>query len=477
MYRKIIPVSVIEKTFFKKLSPTVLFLLIFGIITGCIKSGGDTVYVEAPKDAQLPGIAISEMMGLNSLLYLGTSQTARAKRAVQFEMNQYARIKYLRQVFHWNTIEPSQGTFDFRAYDQILDEAEQYGQEFLGMFLYCALWNCPDGTCYPPSPTDYAKFVRQVVARYKDRIHMWEIWNEENFSRFWLPTPDAYRYGILLKETAKAIREVDPSAIIVLGGLCPLYDQSFESMWGYLIELYALHPDIGEYYDVLAIHPYTYLQFAPPESDNPANPLDQSVPHMIKEGKRILAMFGEQKPIWITEIGWHTSPLWPLGSATREQQADYLIRSLVLSASEGVEKYFWYCFEDRDEWMTNTEDSFGLVEYDPDPLDANPPAPKPSYTAYATIGAVLGDTGYVTALSTTPQGTARAHLFAKLDFSKQVIVVWNETEEVTVKVPSLAGMTKFKIVDRSGNETIVAPQDGFIEVTAGESPLFVVQER
>jgi hypothetical protein len=64
-----------------------------------------------------------------------------------------------------------------------------------------------------------------------------------------------------------------------------------------------------------------------------------------------------------------------------------------------------------------------------------------------------------------------------LDLSKQVIVVWNETEEVTVKIPSLAGMTKFKIVDRSGNETVVAPQDGFIEATAGESPVFVVQER
>lgn len=454
----------------------ILFLLVVGI-AGCIKSGGDSVYVEPPAAVLQPGVPVSEMMGLNSLLYLGSSSTAQAKRTFQFQMNQAAGIKYLRQVFHWNTIEPSQGVFDFTAYDRIMEEAEQYGQEFLGMFLYCSLWNCPDGTCYPPSPEDYAKFVRQVVARYKDRIRMWEIWNEENFSRFWLPAPDAYRYGILLKETARAIREVDPQAVIVLGGLCPLYDQSFESMWGYLIELYALHPDIGQYYDILAIHPYTYLQFAPPESDNPANPLDQSVTHMVKEGKRILAMFEDDKPIWITEIGWHTSPLWPLGSATREQQADYLVRSFVLSASEGVGKYFWYCFEDRDEWETNTEDSFGLVEYDPDPLDSEPPAPKPSYTAYAVIGAVLGDTGYVSELPVTPAGGARAHLFAKSDFSKYVVVVWNEYETVNVKVASIEGMTRFKIVDRSGNEMEVIPQSGYIEVEAGASPLFVVQER
>lgn len=455
---------------------SLFFLIIIGV-AACIKSGGDSVYVEPPTSIPSPGIRVSEIMGLNSLLYLGSSPTTQAKRAFEFEMNQSAGIKYLRQVFHWNTIEPLQGKFDFTNYDQIIEEAEQYGQEFIGMFLYCSLWNCPDGTCYPPSAQDYAKFVRQVVARYKDRIHVWEIWNEENFSRFWLPSPDAYRYGILLKETAKAIREVDPDAIIVLGGLCPLYDHSFESMWGYLIELYALHPDIGAYYDVLAIHPYTYLQFAPPESDNPANPLEQSVTHMVKEGKRILTKFGDDKPIWITEIGWHTSPLWPLGSATREQQADYLVRSFVLSASEEVEKYFWYCFEDREEWMTNTEDSFGLVEYDPDPLDSNPPAPKPSYTAYATIGAVLGDTGYVMELSVTPSGAARAHLFASSDFSKQVIVVWNENEEVTVKISCFQEMTKFKIVDRNGNETAVVPQDGFIEVEAGPSPLFVVEER
>ena len=57
------------------------------------------------------------------------------------------------------------------------------------------------------------------MLRYKDRVHHWEIWNEPNYWRFWLPQPDVGAYTTLLKQAYAAIKAVDPAATVMVGGL------------------------------------------------------------------------------------------------------------------------------------------------------------------------------------------------------------------------------------------------------------------
>ena len=70
---------------------------------------------------------------------------------------------------------------------------------------------------YMPQLEPWLAYVRAGVARYKGRIHTWEVWNEPNIG-FWLSSNEDYVR--LLKATYTAIKSVDPTARVTMGGPC-----------------------------------------------------------------------------------------------------------------------------------------------------------------------------------------------------------------------------------------------------------------
>ena len=79
-------------------------------------------------------------------------------------------------------------------------------------------------------------FVRAAAARYGRNgeywpwfkaatgqdplpIEEWQVWNEPNATAYWPPKPDAEEYATLVRETSTALRESDPDAEVVLGGM------------------------------------------------------------------------------------------------------------------------------------------------------------------------------------------------------------------------------------------------------------------
>jgi len=78
----------------------------------------------------------------------------------------------------------------------------------------------------------WLEFVKRTVQRYKDKIKYWEVWNEPNHFAYWGAEPNGFEYGLLLKETAKIIRSIDPAAKILAGsmaGLDPEFTDAFLS--------------------------------------------------------------------------------------------------------------------------------------------------------------------------------------------------------------------------------------------------------
>ena len=63
----------------------------------------------------------------------------------------------------------------------------------------------------------WLRYVRAVVARYKGKVTMWEVWNEPDGRK----NLDSYPlYANLFVRTAKVIREVDPDVKIAAFGSC-----------------------------------------------------------------------------------------------------------------------------------------------------------------------------------------------------------------------------------------------------------------
>jgi len=90
----------------------------------------------------------------------------------------------------------------------------------------------------------FCRYVDYVVRRYKDKVHYWELWNEENG---WFPNHEPELYGKLLASAGRKLKEVDPSAYFVFGGTAAPAPLTVER---------ALREGGAPYVDAYAFHPY-----------------------------------------------------------------------------------------------------------------------------------------------------------------------------------------------------------------------------
>ena len=218
-------------------------------------------------------------------------------------------------------------------------------------------WN---KTWRPRNSRDYADFMRFVVDRYSPRgVHAYEVWNEPNLERFWASGVNAGEYVELLKAAYPAIKQADPSATVVLGGLS-------KSDYPFLERLY----DAGAkpYFDVAAVHPYTG-RVEPGACWNQGGTSRKALDSFcaLEEVRRVMVANGDSaKKVWLTELGWSSyNGEWGVSEAN---QAKYLTEALVkLESYPWVEKAYIYGFRNlywSHDKATDIEANFGLVRTD-----------------------------------------------------------------------------------------------------------------
>ncbi len=335
----------------------------------------------------------------NPVTNYGIAGFGRANIEFQFQKMREIGLQIVRREITWAAVEPVRGEFDFRWFDDVVDMALDYGLKYLGILAYGNKWasregeSLPDdqGDFYPPDdPGDFANYVYTTVQHYRGRIKMWEIWNEPNGGyRFWKSSlvGDPEGYGNLLKVAYEAVKRACPECIVSYGGL--FYHQ--EVIMGaplYLEKSLEYNPDLGNYFDVFAYHPYPfYPPMAPPESDGF---LETPIYDMSYNLTSILEMHGISKPLWITEIGWPT-----IYSLSETDQARYLVRSFVLAYATGASMYLYFTFWDSDitRAIVPPEAKFGLYDYPYGVTDFESLA-KPAWFAYANVIRLLGNSRF-----------------------------------------------------------------------------------
>lgn len=269
------------------------------------------------------------------------------------------RVQWAREEFYWNRIEPVAGTFVWTGYDDVVSMYQRSGTNVLGLLAYSATW----ASTHPnPASTDdrvfsvpdlgaWSTFVRTVVGRYKDTVHAWEIWNEPDAAHFLRPTAGSTAYLPMLKAAYQAIKEVDPTAIVVTGGTAGIN-------YAFVKNLYALG---GKgYFDAIGVHAYRTLgadfRSAPETSRFGLHSLDVDLAAL----NAVIAKYDLGRPVWITEFGWPTHA----AGVTEAQQAAYLQRETLLAMSQGVQRLFWYDFRNDGTDTGNQEQNFGLYKRD-----------------------------------------------------------------------------------------------------------------
>ena len=126
----------------------------------------------------------------------------------------------------WNQIEPEKGHFQWEALDAFVNQLNSPEEGLVSLFSTSTWAVEKPGTMLPPSPAknpdDYYRFVRAVVAHAKGRVRYWQNDSEPNSPIYWAGTKDQFVQE--LKLFHKAVKDADPSAIVVAGGYDGLFN-------------------------------------------------------------------------------------------------------------------------------------------------------------------------------------------------------------------------------------------------------------
>ncbi|MED5814340.1 cellulase family glycosylhydrolase [Mycolicibacterium sp. 050232] len=289
----------------------------------------------------------------------------------QFDLMAAMNVDWVRVDVDWSAIEPERGEFDWEPADLLVDEALAHQMNVLIVLSYTPDWarssatdtKSPDSHFRPVDSMSYARFARATAQRYASRgVHHWEIWNEPNSTKFWPPRPDPDEYGALFRVIRAAIREVDPTAELLIGGLAPPYDPTDISATNYLEQLYA--NGTAQLADAVAVHPYS----------NPALPImgEQSSGGLkdIPALHAVMDRHGDTtKSIWITEFGAATGTA-PDAVSEQDQAATLEWARLEAERWDWAGPLIYYELVDGGTDVNDIEQNYGVLRADLSPKQA-----------------------------------------------------------------------------------------------------------
>jgi hypothetical protein len=272
----------------------------------------------------------------------------------------------------WSAVQPVRGgPFNWTGVDGLMTSASNAGVEVLPFLTGAPKWAVPVNRRYG-SPENlpvrtavqksgWTTFVTEAVRRYGPNgtfwtenpilpqrpIRTWQIWNEPNFMYF-VARPNPVEYGKLVNLSFAAIRGVDPSAKLILGGLFSRPSEATLSRKPplayfaaeFLERLYDSTPGIKTKFQGVALHPYTatFKRLEP----------------YIEEVRDVLKQNGDAgKGLWLTELGWSSQAptkknsfaKGPGGQASQLKGAFRLIEAK--RNKWHIQRVYWFSVDDQ----------------------------------------------------------------------------------------------------------------------------------
>ncbi len=232
------------------------------------------------------------------------------------------KVGTLRIVLPWSSVDPTAepGDTDLSIIDPVVLGAARNGIQVIPTIFSVPDWVAQDldgaecgpeeaigcATTAPHSEEALAAwkdFVGEMVDRYGPNgklweafpdapaipVRAWQIWNEQNSPTFYQPKPDPEGYAKLLSSAAEAIRERDPGAQILLGGMFQTNGTGDLILADrFLHDLYEIDGTSDDF-DAVSAHPYAAS----------LEKIETQVELLHDEIDRA----GDNAALWVTEVG------------------------------------------------------------------------------------------------------------------------------------------------------------------------------
>lgn len=272
--------------------------------------------------------------------------------AEQLQRLRLGGVQSIRVPITWGSVQSERGApLDWSGTDEIVKQAAAAGLRVLPFIAGAPTWAVPLATVHESgntitasahlpvsgsAATAWSNLLKGAVARYgpngtlwsenpglpKRPIREWQIWNEENFVYF-VARPNPAEYGKLVELSFAALKEADPGAKVILGGM---FARPKNGIGGrsrakgkrnyfaakFLEQMYLKTPGVRGSFNAVALHPYTYYF--------------QELTGEIEELRGVMTENHDAgKGLSITELGWSSeaperSDLFKKGVGGQAQQ-------------------------------------------------------------------------------------------------------------------------------------------------------------
>jgi hypothetical protein len=180
---------------------------------------------------------------------------------------------------------------DFSGLDEVIALARQYHVRVVADLITIPWWiaACQVPTdiagmarCATDDISAYRSMIAQIAARADPAVRDWEIWNEPDVPAFFNGTPE--QYARMLRSAHDAIKELDPQANVLLGGISNAAGMSW------LADVFAAPgADAAHAFDIANIHERGSLD---------------ALAGDVVSWRSFLTGYGFTGPVWVTEHGY-----------------------------------------------------------------------------------------------------------------------------------------------------------------------------
>ena len=280
-------------------------------------------------------------------------------------------------------------------------------------------------------------------------------------------------YTRMFKAMAAGVRAGDPKLKIVTCNLTTGKSGDYEKS----VDCVAGCPEL---FDVLNVHSYAQLEGWP--TWRRSFPEDPKLPHYLQDVEALCKWrdaHAPGKPVWLTEFGYDSSTKSPEPTGdfakwigvNNTQQAQWLVRSLLVFSAMPVQRAYIFYFNDEDQ--PGLHASAGITRHF---------QPKPSYYALTHLQRVLGGYHFQT-IVTNEAGHLRVQEYRN-DSKKIIWVVWSPTGDGrsftttlgNIPGPLVAAQHMPLTINPAAPPVATPVGDRQVKIQVDESPLYLVFE-
>ena len=341
-------------------------------------------------------------------------------------------------------------------------------------------WASPlrEGPIDPEDIAEFVQFVRALVERYDGDgiadapgspvIEHWEIYNEPDGNSTSPPPAwgdDPEKYADLLKAVYPAVKAANPRAKVLFGGVAK---DGFVEDGGKFVSSFVsdvLQAGAGPYFDIMNFHAYPAFSF---------NWASQG-PGLYEKAQALraeMAQFGVNKPIVVTEAGWHSND-HPVAKGSPEIQARYVAELFVQGMAADIDYVIWWMLFDPG--GTYPYDN-GLVTNQTSGSITN----KPAMTAYKTAVDLLSTAHFQRVIPAGELGASDvfAYEFSDRAYNRRLTVAWVNPINSGVKRSIRFAGGSARVYDIYGNASVVSDGadgqvDGRVTVQITAQPKYI----